>query len=501
MMRCMLNGAAIAVLILSHTALGANGERNSGNGGVAGVEPPLTTALVVNGLNQPLFITHAPGDHERLFVVEKAGRIRVIKNGVLLATPFVDISPIVNSSTLEWGMLGLCFHPDYASNGYFYTNHINLGGHSVLSRFKVSANPDVADPLSRTTVLNLIQPSANHRGGWLDFGPDGYLYASFGDGGGQNDPSNRAQNIELLQGKMLRLDVSGDDFPADPDKNYRIPPTNPFVGLPGADEIWAYGLRNPWRCSFDRLTHDLWIADVGQNQREEINFQPAGATGVRNYGWRCTEGTFCTGLSGCTCGDASHTPPIFEYNHIVGVSITGGYVYRGCAIPGLEGTYFYAEYQLGKLFSLRYNGSTVTNMINRTVELDPPGALSISGPASFGEDALGEIYICDYNDGEIYKIVPATFIGPDCNNNGRRDACDITAGFSNDLNGNGIPDECETNPADLNGDGVVGPADLGILLGSWGNPGCSGSTPCAADLNGDGIVGPADLGILLGNWG
>ncbi|MFN0244177.1 MAG: PQQ-dependent sugar dehydrogenase [Planctomycetota bacterium] len=386
---------------------------------------PVASQLVANGFTQPLYVTHAPGDSTRLFVVEKAGRIKIIQGGSVLGTPFLDMSSLVNSSTLEWGLLGLCFDSSYATNGFFYVNYNSgPGGDTNIARFTVTANPNVADFGSRQTILFLAQPNVNHRGGWLAFGNDGYLYDSQGDGGGQNDPSNRAQNLALLQGKILRLDVSGDDFPADPNKNYKIPPTNPFVGVAGAaPEIWAYGLRNPWRCSFDRQTFDLWVADVGQNQREELNFQAASSSGGQNYGWRCTEGTFCTGLSGCTCNGPTLTPPIHEYNHAVGLSITGGYVYRGSAIAGLQGTYFFAEFQFSKLFSLRYDGVTASELTDRTAQLDPAGALTLGTPAAFGEDADGELYICDYNGGELYKIVPVSTPTAYCFGDGTGAAC------------------------------------------------------------------------------
>ena len=431
---------------------------------------PLTTERVASGLIQPAMVTHAPGDSTRLFILEKPGRIKILQGGVVLGTPFLDMTSIVNSSTLEWGLLGMCFDPNYDTNGFFYVNYSDTTGDSVIARFQVSGNPNVANFASRTTVLFLDQPNANHRGGWLAFGVDGYLYASFGDGGGQNDPSNRAQNLTLLQGKILRIDPSGDDFPADPNKNYRIPPTNPFSGAVGgvAREIWAYGLRNPWRCSFDRETHDLWIGDVGQFQREEIDFQPASSIGGENYGWRCTEGTFCTGLSGCTCNGPTLVPPIHEYNHSVGVSVTGGYVYRGCAIPDLQGTYFFAEYQISKIFSLRYSGGVVTELTDRTVELDPPGALNLITVAGMGEDADGELYFCDYNGGEVYKLVP-----------------------------NGVPaQECPCF-GDLDGDQVVGFGDLNLLLGSYGQTGAG----LIGDLDEDGDVDFADLNLLLGLYG
>lgn len=484
---------------------------------------PLKTQLVANGFTLPTALAVPPSDYERMFVVEKGGKIRIIKNGAVLATPFLDITSIVNSTTLEWGLLNMCFDPGYATNGFFYVYYSEIGtGNSIIARYHVSANPDVADAASRQVLLFLVQPSANHRGSWMAFGRDGYMYLSFGDGGGQNDPSARAQNIGLLQGKLLRIDPNGPDnvygtadddaFPADPNKNYAIPPTNPFVGITGEDEIWAYGVRNPWRCSFDRLTGDLWIGDVGQNQREEVDFQPAnndpnlapgqpGYQGGKNYGWRCTEGTFCTGLSGCTCNGPTLTPPIYEYNHTVGLSITGGFVYRGCAIPDLVGTYFFAEYQLSKLFSLRYDGTTVTSFEVRTTELQPGGGLNLAVPSTFGEDNYGELYICDYSGGEVFKIVPATFVGPDCDANLVNDACQIVANPALDANNNGILDACEPPPVcvgDANGDGAVNAADLSVLLGNFNSPAAG---PGFGDFNGDGQCNGADLSVLLGAFG
>lgn len=437
---------------------------------------PLTTQLVANGLSQPLYLTHAPGDFHRLFVLEKAGRIRIIKDGVLLPTAFLDIDPIVNSTTLEWGLLGMAFHPGYESNGYFFVNYIENTGDSVIARYRVSGNPDIADAGSGEIVLYIYQPNANHRGGWLDFTFDGYMYCTFGDGGGQNDPSNRAQNINLLQGKLLRLDVDGPDnimgsadddgFPADPQKLYTIPPSNPFAGVAGADEIFAYGFRNPWRASFDRSTGALYIADVGQNAWEEIDYIPFGTAGGQNFGWRCMEGNHCTGMTGCTCslncpGGSGLVCPIQEYGHAFGVSITGGYVYRGCAIPDLKGVYFYADFQSSRIWSFRYNGVSISSFEERTAELDPPGALAINSIASFGEDAFGEIYLVDHG-GEIFKIVPATFVGPDCNGNAARDTCDILAMVSTDVNLDEVPDECQcaTCRGDMNGDNSTNGADV-----------------------------------------
>ncbi len=374
---------------------------------------PLTTTLVAGGFERPLCVTHAPGDPTRLFVVEKAGRIRLVRNGSLLPTPFLDIASIVNSSTVEFGLLSACFDPGYATNGRFYV-HFTAGtnGDSHIARFEVSADPDLADPATLATVLYLPQSTLHHRGGWLGFGPEGHLYAALGDGGPQEDPFNHAQDLALLHGKTVRLDLAGDEFPLDPDRNYRIPPTNPFVGQVGvAPEIWASGLRNPWRCSFDRETYDLWIGDVGEYEREELDVQPAGVGGL-NYGWRCMEGTGCSPWGGCTCSDAALANPAHDYDHTLGRSVTCGYVYRGSAIPGLAGTFVYGDFVSGRFWSLRWDGSSVTQLVERTAQFDPAGAGTIARPASFGEDAQGEIYVCDYSDGEVYRIVPSNDAAP-----------------------------------------------------------------------------------------
>lgn len=474
---------------------------------------PLTTERIASGLTQPLYLTHAPGDFTRLFVIEKAGRIRIIENGVLLPTPFLNITSIVNSSTLEFGMLGLAFHPQYQQNGYFFVNYIELTGDSVIARFRVTADPNVADPASRETVLYIDQPNSNHRGGWLDFGFDGYMYCTFGDGGPQNDTNNRAQNLNLLQGKLLRLDIDGPDnimgnadddgFPADPLKLYTIPPSNPFVGIAGADEIFAYGLRNPWRASFDRQTGHLYIADVGQGAWEEIDFIPVGSAGAQNFGWRCMEGNHCTGLVGCTCvlncpSGSGLTCPIHEYSHALGASVTGGYVYRGCAIPDLKGTYFLADYVSNRIWSFKYNGTTLSAYEERTTELDPPGTLAINSPASFGEDAYGEMYIVDHG-GEVFKIIAATPLGPDCNGNAQRDPCDILSGASADVNGDEVPDECLCPwcPADMTHDNLTDARDVAAFVGCYLGGSASALGCQCADMNSDLLLTSADIGAFV----
>ena len=284
----------------------------------------LTTELVTAGLFRPVYVVSPPGDTQRLFVVEQnTARIRIIKNGSILGTPFLDVNADAGQSG-EQGLLGLAFHPDYGNNGRFFINYTNNAGNTRVVEYVVSADPDVADPNPVQTIQAISQPFTNHNGGCLQFGPDGMLYIGMGDGGSANDPGNRAQDLTQRLGKMLRLNI---DIPSP-----FIPADNPYVGSPNGEreEIWASGTRNPWRFSFDRLTGDLYIADVGQNAHEEIDFQPVTSTGAENYGWRCMEGFSCTGLSGCTCNDASLTLPIHDYSHAGGnCSVTGGYVYRG----------------------------------------------------------------------------------------------------------------------------------------------------------------------------
>ena len=373
---------------------------------------PLATVRVASGLSDPLYVTAPPADFNRLFIVEQIGRIKILNftTGTVLPTPFLNITGLVLSGG-ERGLLGLAFHPDYAVNGFFYVNYTNLSGHTVIARYTVSGDPNVANPGSAVILKTINQPFANHNGGCLQFGPnDGMLYVGMGDGGSGDDPLNNGQNTGTLLGKMLRLDVdAGPPY---------VPADNPFVG-PGnpLDEIWAIGMRNPWRFSFDRLTGDMFIGDVGQDDWEEINFEAAGGTGGENYGWRCMEGAHCTGLSGCVCNSPALTLPIHEYSHSGGpcFSITGGYVYRGCAIPSLHGTYFFSDYCLDFVRSFRYVGGAVTELQDRTAELQPPpGQGSLSGIASFGEDATGEMYIVSLL-GNVYKIVPDVVV-PVCGN-------------------------------------------------------------------------------------
>ncbi len=422
---------------------------------------------VASGLSDPVFVTHAPGDFDRVFIVEQGGRIKILKNGVVLATPYLDITDRVVGGG-EQGLLGLAFHPSYQSNGLFFVDYTDSSGVTHIAQFSRTANFDLADSSTEVTLMTIAQPFLNHNGGWIDFGPDGFLYVSMGDGGDGNDPGNRSQDIEnQLLGKMLRVDVDGDDFPVDATRNYAIPADNPFVGVTGDDEIWAYGLRNAWRCSFDRDTGDLYMGDVGQGAREEIDFHGAGDPAGQNFGWRCTEGTDCTGLSGCTCNGPLLTPPIHEYGHVFTNcnSVTGGYVYRGCAMPDLSGTYFFADFCREQMWSFRYSGGIVSEFAERTSELvaDVGAGESVS---SFGEDAYGELYVCDLFGGEVFKMVPSGGI-VDCNVNSVSDACDIFRGISSDADGNGIPDECVPAIPAMSACGAIGLVVALLLMASF----------------------------------
>ncbi len=474
----------------------------------AASEPTLTTVSVASGLTKPLFVTHAPGDYQRLFIVEENGKVKILKNGTVLSTPFIDVQSLMGGSEtyLEYGLLGMAFHPNYASNGTFYlyytAGNSNLAQPVIIS-CRVSADPDVADFSSRTTILTFTYTLKQHRAGWMDFGRDGYLYIATGDGG-ENDPSNAGADLTVLKGKILRLDVDGPDnipgnadddaFPADPNKNYVIPADNPFLATPGAAaEICHYGLRNPWRCCFDRATGELYIGDVGQVQREEVSFAANGTLGLF-YGWRCWEGTLSTGLS-CGSPPTAPTPPIHDYPRTVGISIIGGYVYRGCAIPELGGTYIFGDWT-NKFYSFRYTiGGGLTNYTDRTAALNAgTGTLS-----SFGEDAYGELYICRITSGEIRKIVAASPQGPDCNANSKRDNCDIADGSSPDINANLVPDECEcvTCLGDANGNNQIDGDDIQpfancLLTGSIATPGCR-----CADLSNDNALSAADISPMI----
>jgi len=367
-------------------------------------------------LTQPTFLTYAPDGSNRIFVLERAGTIRVFDNDPNASSfsTFLDLSAIVDSQTFgEMGLLGLAFDPNFPTNHYFYLNYTQSGtpcaaGTGIctkIMRYSVpAATPNTADPNSGFELLEYAQPDVNHKGGMLAFTPDGYLWIAAGDGGGAGDPSGNGQNTQVLLGKLLRIDPSGDDFPADPKRNYRIPKSNPYAsGTGGAPEVWAYGLRNPWRFSFDRGTGDLYIGDVGQDLYEEVDYEPAAAlvpptrpAGGYNFGWNICEGFH--DYAG-NCAASNTTKPVIEYAHTPpsgqtgGSTVIGGYVYRGSSLPGLFGAYVYGDYIDGNIWT--WNG---------TLPAQPVLVATMSvNPTSFGEDRDGELYITGY-DGHIYKL-------------------------------------------------------------------------------------------------
>ena len=358
--------------------------------------PDIILNLYGSGFTSPVHITHADDGSGRLFVVEQPGRVRIIKDGGTLAAPFLDISDRV-SCCGERGLLSVAFPPEFSIKGHFYVDYTNLAGDTVVARYQISANPDVADASTEETLLIIDQPFANHNGGQLAFGPDGYLYVGMGDGGSSGDRFNNGQNTNVLLGKLLRIDVEAGITP------YAIPATNPYRMRTGYQpEIWALGLRNPWRFSFDRLTGDLYIGDVGQNLYEEIDFQPAASAGGENYGWRIMEGLHCFDPIGCD--SSGLTLPVIEYDHSQGgCSITGGGVYRGGFYPNLFGFYLYSDYCTGRIWGLKRNGDLWQNQLL----VDTPYTIT-----SFGEDEAGTLYFSDSSNGDIYRLTDAFEVIP-----------------------------------------------------------------------------------------
>jgi glucose/arabinose dehydrogenase len=363
-----------------------------GNGG--GTAPPRTTlptltlTPVVSGLTSPVGVESAHDSTGRLFIVQQGGTIRILQNGALSATPFLDITSLVESGG-EKGLLGLAFHPSYSTNRKFYVNYTHrVGGQlqSVIAEYQTSAaNPNQADTTTARILLTYDQPFDNHNGGQLAFGPDGFLYIGVGDGGSGGDPNNNGQNKTVLLGKILRIDVNSTSA----GKQYAIPAGNPFAsGTGGAPEIFAWGFRNPWRFSFDSAR--LFVGDVGQDAFEEIDIVEVG----KNYGWRIMEGTHCFNPA-ANCDQTGLTLPIFDYSHADGESVTGGFVYRGSAIPALVGTYVFGDFISGNIWLLTQTGPTWT----RTLAI-----ASGRGVSSFGRDDSGEVYVVDYS-GNILKLV------------------------------------------------------------------------------------------------
>lgn len=478
-------------------------------------------------------ISSPPGDKRRLFLVEQGwqtgtGQIRVLDlaTGVLQDTPYLSVGPVAGG--VEQGLLGLAFHPNFMTNGYFYVYYTEppepgvSAGTCVLARYRAAGG----DPTSLEaqfdsgyTLLRIPQPDAVHNGGWLGFGPDGYLYIGVGDGGGYYDSDvpgtvvppghtpgiGNAQDLHSLMGKILRIDVDGADnipgnddddaFVDEPARNYSIPPDNPFVNTEYAPEVFLYGLRNPWRCSFDSLTGDLWIGDVGQTDREEIDFNPPRFSG-RNFGWRCREGTLCTNEEGCACDAGSYIPPVWEYEHTgFRCAVIGGFVYRGCAIAWMYGRYFFADY-CGRQFDsfARLVTGQIYDFRSHHDEMDPPGPEDIYTVATIGADDMGELYFSDRN-GNIYRVVDAAGI-LDCNGNGRDDRCDIAAATSADDDGNGIPDECDIPAcsADFDLSGGVDGQDVESFFTAWEAGGYR------ADVNFDGGIDGFDVETFFRAW-
>lgn len=434
----------------------------------AAASEPISTEVYVSGLASPLdFVQNTEFDNIQ-YVVQQNGIIRVIQDGALLPANFLNVSSRLSTGG-ERGLLGMALDPDFADNGYFYLNYTTNGsnfGDTHIARYRLAgggSNHLAGDFGSELLLLRIDQDFSNHNGGCIRTGPDGYLYIAMGDGGSGGDPNNRAQTRSSLLGSFLRIDPSGDDFPGDATRNYAIPADNPYVGIPAfRDEIWSYGVRNTWKFTFDDFSpcgsNGIIMGDVGQNAREEINYEPAGESG-RNYGWRCREGI--AAFSGCAppAGE-SFTNPIFDYaQSAFGRSITGGYVYRGSDMAHNRGRYYFADFISGRVasFLLTFDGSgegMASDYMEHSAELGGVGNVS-----AFGRDANGEIYILSFN-GTVYRI------------NGTYEVGDVN----------------QTNSVDS--------TDLAVLLAAWGSDDCN-----IADLNNDGMVDSTDLAIMLAAWG
>jgi len=449
---------------------------------------------VASGLSSPVYATHAPGDRDRLFVLEKGGAIKIVDLSTnTVSGTFMTIGDTDPGG--EGGLIGMAFHPDYFNDGqigfgkfYVYVT-VDNGGIPIdgvispftarIREYSVTANPNVANPASANEVISWVKPRDNHNGGWIGFNPNvtpgepQYLYINSGDGGKQGDPDNNAQTIvnETL-GKVLRIDVNDDAFPADDARDYAIPPTNPFVGITGDDEIWAYGLRNPWRGSFDRLTGDYWVGDVGNSSREEIDRRAYGASGPTNFGWKRYEGDLDSTPAQPTPSD--YVPPVYDYMRTTpsgfeGRAVNGGYVYRG-PDPDLQGLYFFSDSQVKNAWTIDTSdlANADTNVDNIDFELGSLYSSSVNTMVSFGEDAVGNLYIVDYtgSNGEIYRIVTSTLIAGDYDADGDVDDADYAewkanfgatsgAGLAADGNGNNVVDAADyTVWRDNRGDSV-----------------------------------------------
>jgi len=388
-------GACITLLALAGCAGGSSS--SPAPAPVSAGMPQISLAPLAGGFVLPVHVTHAGDGSGRIFVVEQGGRIRILDNGVVLPTSFLDLAS-VNPPRLvaggEQGLLSVAFPPGFASKRYFYVNYTRSpDAATVVARYRVSAgDANAADPGSEEVILTVPQPFANHNGGQLAFGPDGYLYIGMGDGGSGGDPLNNGQTPGTLLGKLLRIDVESGTVP------YGVPAGNPFLQTAGfLPEIWALGLRNPWRFSFDRGTGDLYIGDVGQNSFEEIDFQPAGDPGGQNYGWNIMEGDSCYPPGTVGCNRTGLALPVFVYDHSLGCSVTGGHVYRGSAFPSLQGVYLFGDLCSTRIWGIRKNGAAWDNAL-----LADNSTLTIT---TFGEDESGNVYVVNYANGELLMIV------------------------------------------------------------------------------------------------
>jgi glucose/arabinose dehydrogenase len=464
---------------------------------------------VASGLARPVVVSSPPGDARRLFIAEQhTGAVRILDlvTDRLQQSPFFLTVPDLARGD-EQGLLGLAFHPQFDENGFFYVNLTRTDGSTVVRRYQVSdTDPDRAESQG-LDLLVIDQPQANHNGGWLGFGPsDGYLYIATGDGGssddsgtGHTEPGGNAQDLtDNLLGKLLRIDVDADAFPADPARNYAIPPDNPFVGQTGDDEIWAYGLRNPFRCAFDLLTEALYCGDVGQGAREEIDYQPPSSPGGQNYGWRLREGTIATPTGGVGGpAPAGAIEPIFDYPRsgaISGSVVTGGVVYRGPAAV-LQGLYFFADFSTAHIWSFRFDGSDPSSFDGQNV-VDftdwnaqsgfEPQVGTIGFVSTFGADDAGNVYFTNLIEGELFAI------GIDSDGDGLIDPVDRCPAFAassqSDVDENGVGDLCECG--DQNGDGTVDVNDLFAINHAIFNPELV--TPLC-DANGDDLCNVADV--------
>lgn len=483
----------------------------------------LSLRRIATGLSNPTTGTSPVGDYERFFVSRQGSsgsatiRVIALATNTLQTTPYLTLSGI--STGGERGLLGFAFHPRFSENGYFYVHYTDANGNTAIDRYRANApfmTSTTADPNSATPVFRATQPFSNHNGGWIAFRPDdtqGHLFISLGDGGSGGDPQNLAQNINSVLGKILRIDIDGpDNVPGNADDNgtddsgvavnYRIPSNNPFAGpIAGRGEIFATGLRNAWRNSFDRDTADLWIADVGQGLEEEISFRAADAplSPAPNFGWRCYEGKLAFNTSGCL-PQTSYIGPVFSNGRNGGCSITGGYVYRGALIPSLRGQYLFSDYCAGFVYAFDADdavpGTLISPMPTRLdLRMEANSGFAINNVISFGEDADGEVYILDAG-GAIYRIIDSARVSVDCNANGVDDALDISRGTEGDCDNDGVPNSCDSGccpscPADFDQDGGVTGADIAAFFAEYEQ-----GAPCA-DADQDGGVTGGDIAAFF----